>query len=135
MIWRRAAASLDSPGREVRAAYALRTGACPGSGGFVRVGSVCWRKPILRVRKKLRVVSCPRLSPGHRASRSPHSNAPVLSLLRSSARPPEVRTAPAPCTARWPRRAPRRGRRRPPARRVRAVGPQASARTWPSELP
>lgn len=54
------------------------------------------------------------------------------SPLRRSRRDPRLRPAPAPCTARWPRRTPTGGRRRP---RAPAAGPQASARTWPSGLP
>lgn len=54
------------------------------------------------------------------------------SPLRRSRRDPRLRPAPAPCTARWPRRTPTGGRRRP---RAPAAGPQASARTWPSGSP
>lgn len=90
-----------------------------------------------RVRNKPKWgVTCPNLGLRKRRERSPYSNAPVLSpLSRSPVRPPSVRPAPAPCTARWPRRAQTRGQRRPPALPVPVVGPQASAHTWPSGSP
>lgn len=111
---RRPAAGTPTPGKTARAARSRL-----GSGGLVRSGSVSAGET--------------EAGPGGDGA-APSTLTLSCGLLSAGARryPPSARPAPAPCTARWPRRTPTGGRRRP---RAPAAGPRASARTWPSGSP